>query len=93
MIVHPWVERRRMQRFEKVTAKLPERGAGLHCGTLALANSLRNLGLSADAAIEAISSLDRDFKPNEVEEAVEKANIGAGEKIRAGEPLFTLKKS
>lgn len=27
------------------------------------------------------------------EEAVEKANIGAGEKIRAGEPLFTLKKS
>jgi len=27
------------------------------------------------------------------EEAVEKTNIGAGEKIRAGEPLFTLKKS
>ena len=73
MRVHPWIERRRMQRFEKAMSRLPERGAGLHCGTLALANSLRNLGLSADAAIEAISSLDRDFKPNEVEEAVEKA--------------------
>ena len=75
MRVHPWIERRRMQRFEKAMSRLPERGAGLHCGTLALANSLRNLGLSADAAIEAISSLDRDFKPNEVEEAVEKENL------------------
>lgn len=70
---HPWIERRRMQRFEKAMSRLPERGGGLHCGTLALANSLRNLGLSANAAIEAISALDRDFKPNEVEEAVEKA--------------------
>ena len=45
----------------------------MHCATLSLANKAKRAGLSRDAAIEAISGIDRDFKPNEVEEAVEKA--------------------
>ena len=74
MNVHQWIERRRMQQFQELIArKLPDRGDGLHCASLSLANIGRNLGLSADSVVEAISSFDRDFKPNEVEEAVDKA--------------------
>jgi len=73
MSAHSWVERRRMQQFEEARSRLPRRGEGLHCATLSLANKAKRAGLSRDAAIEAISGIDRDFKPNEVEEAVEKA--------------------
>lgn len=73
MKVHPWVERRRLQQFQEALATMPRRGDGLHIATLSVANKAKRVGLSRDAAIEAISSLDRDFKPNEVEEAVEKA--------------------
>jgi len=76
MRVQPWIERRRRQQLQEAMAKLPNRGDGLHGATLGLANSCRNLGLSADAAIEAISAIDRDFKPHEVEEAVNKAFSG-----------------
>lgn len=73
MSVHPWIGRRRLQQFQEALATMPRRGEGLHCATLSLANKAKRAGLSRDAAIEAISGLDRDFKPNEVEEAVEKA--------------------
>ena len=73
MSVHPWIGRRRLQQFQEALATMPRRGEGLHCATLSLANKAKRAGLSRDAAIEAISGLDRDFKPNEVVEAVEKA--------------------
>lgn len=73
MKVHPWVERRRWQQFQEAMAKLPKRGEGLHCATLGAANLGVAAGLSRDAIVEAISSVDREFKPNEIEEAVDKA--------------------
>ena len=73
MKVHPWIERRRMQQFQEAMAKLPKRGNGLHCATLGAANLGVAAGLSEEAIIKAISAVDRDFKPNEIEEAVDKA--------------------
>jgi hypothetical protein len=71
------VERRRLQQFQEALTTMPRRGEGLHCATLSVANKAKRAGLSKDAAIEAISALDRDFKPNEVVEAVEKAYANA----------------
>ena len=62
-----------LRKFYRSLEFLAERGCGLHAGIMSCANYGKAASLSKDAVIEAISSLDRDFKPNEVEEAVEKA--------------------
>lgn len=63
----------RKQKFREAVTILPRRGDGLHVAILGAANLGVAAGLSEDAIIEAISAADRDFKPNEVEEAVDKA--------------------
>lgn len=63
----------REQKFLESVTTLPQRGEGLHVAILGAANLGVAAGLSEDAIVEAISAVDRDFKPNEVVEAVEKA--------------------
>ena len=82
MNIHPRVGRRRLQQFQEALATMPRRGEGLHRATLSVAHKAKKAGLSRDAAIEAISALDRDFKPNEVEEAVEKAFADADDSAK-----------
>ena len=62
-----------LQKFRRALEELPRRGEGLHAATLGAANLGVSAGLSEDAIIEKISSVDRDFKLNEVEDAVIKA--------------------
>ena len=52
---------------------MPDRGKGLHVSILGTANLGVAAGLSEDAIIEAISAVDRAFKPGEIEDAVTKA--------------------
>ncbi len=79
MRIHPWLERRRLQQFQDAMAKLPRRGNGLHAAILGAANYGVAAGMSENELVEAISAVDRDFKPNEVEEAVNKAMADAEE--------------
>ena len=67
------VKENNKRRFLEAAKTLPERGEGLHVAILGAANFGVAAGLSEDAIVEAISAIDRDFKPNEVEEAVDKA--------------------
>ena len=62
-----------LQKFNNALNALPKRGEGLHVAILGAANLGVAAKLSEDAIIEAISSLDRDFKPGEIEAAVDKA--------------------
>ena len=61
------------RRFFEAVKNLPERGEGLHVAILGAANIGVDAGLTEDAIVETFSAVDRDFKPNEVEEAVAKA--------------------
>ena len=67
------VKENNRRRFFEAVKKLPERGEGLHVAILGVANIGVGAELTEAAIIEAISAVDRDFKPNEVEEAVDKA--------------------
>lgn len=67
----------REQKFLESVTTLPQRGEGLHVAILGAANLGVAASLSRDAIVEEISSVDRDFKPNEVEEAVDKALVDA----------------
>lgn len=62
-----------LQKFNNALKKLPQRGEGLHVAILGAADLGVAAELSEDAIIEAISALDRDFKPGEIEDAVAKA--------------------
>lgn len=62
-----------LQKFNNTLNEMPDRGNGLHVSILGVANLGVAAGLSEDAIIKAISSLDRDFKPGEIEDAVAKA--------------------
>lgn len=64
---------RAKRRFQFALENMPQRGEGLHVAILGAANLGVAAGLQEDELVEAISALDRDFKPNEVEEAVDKA--------------------
>lgn len=63
----------REQKFYNALNELPHRGEGLHVSILGVANLGVAAGLSEDAVIDAISALDRDFKPGEIKAAVDKA--------------------
>jgi len=71
-----------LRKFQRSLESLPDRGSGLHAGIMSCANFGKAASLSKDAVIEAISALDRDFKPNEVEEAVEKAFADADDSAK-----------
>ena len=62
-----------LRRFQNELKDLPQRGEGLHVAILGVANLGVSAGLKEEELVEAISSIDRDFKPGEVEEAVDKA--------------------
>lgn len=62
-----------LHRFHDKLKAMPRRGEGLHVAILGAANLGVAAGLKEDVIIEAISAIDRDFKPGEVEEAVDKA--------------------
>lgn len=62
-----------LHRFHDKLKAMPQRGEGLHVAILGAANLGVAAGLKEDVIIEAISAIDRDFKPGEVEEAVDKA--------------------
>ena len=62
-----------LQKFNKALNTLPKRGEGLHVALMGLCNRAVVAHLTEDETIEAISSLDRDFKPGEIEDAVDKA--------------------
>lgn len=68
-----------LKRFHRSLELMPERGGGLHAGIMTSANYAQAASLSKVAAIEAISSIDRDFKPGEIEDAVDKAFADAEE--------------
>lgn len=60
-------------RFRKALEELPERGCGLHGALLGVCNIGAQAGMSEDELYEAISSMDRAFKPHEIEDAIQKA--------------------
>ena len=62
-----------LQKFNNALNEMPDRGNGLHVSILGVANLGVAAGLSEDAIIEAISAVDRAFKPGEIEDAVTKA--------------------
>lgn len=67
------VKENNKRRFLEAAKTLPERGQGLHVAILGAANLGVAAGLSEDVIVDSISAVDRDFKPNEIEEAVDKA--------------------
>lgn len=60
-------------RFHAALNKLPERGGGLHGALLGVCNLGVQAGMSEDELYEEISAMDRDFKPHEIEDAIQKA--------------------
>ncbi|MDD6337945.1 MAG: hypothetical protein PUC15_06135 [Lentisphaeria bacterium] len=60
-------------RFHKALKNLPERGAGLHRAILGVCNLGAQAGMSEDELYEKISTMDRAFKPHEIEDAIQKA--------------------
>ena len=87
----------REQRFFEAVEDLPHRGEGLHAAILGAANLGVAAGFTEDALIEAISAVDRDFKPNEIEEAVDKAMADAEDQsedmLRGREPRVPATKA
>ena len=60
-------------RFRTALNDLPERGEGLHGAILGVCNLGVQAGMSEDELYEEISAMDRDFKPHEIEDAIQKA--------------------
>ena len=60
-------------RFRTVLNDLPERGEGLHGAILGVCNLGVQAGMSEDELYEEVSAMDRDFKPHEIEDAIQKA--------------------
>lgn len=67
------VKENNRRRFLEAVKNLPERGQGLHVAILGASNLGVAAGLSEYAIVEAISSVDREFKPGEIDDAVIKA--------------------
>jgi len=60
-------------RFRTALNDLPERGEGLHGAILGVCNLGVQAGMSEDELYEEISAMDRDFKPHEIEDAIQTA--------------------
>ena len=67
------LRRNQERRFREALNRLPQRGEGLHSALLGVCNMGVAAGIKEDVLIETISALDREFKENEIEEAVAKA--------------------
>lgn len=60
-------------RFRTALNDLPERGEGLHGAILGVCNLGVQACMSEDELYEEFSAMDRDFKPHEIEDAIQKA--------------------
>ena len=91
------VQENNKRRFREAVGNLPARGDGLHVAILGAANLGFAAGFSEEEIVDAISAVDRDFKPNEIEEAVDKAMADAEDQaedmLRGREPRVPATKA